>query len=468
MWLKYFRECLITNCTRIFGNTIFTIVSSKSFQTYFFAMAAAFTEDDKEITLGFFETLKNQKNNSDFSDLVVMVGSSEFQCHRVIMAAVSGFFRGLLASGMKEVDEGKVTLKELSGEAFSHVLTCVYTGRCVVTENNLFDVWAAADRLDVGYLLRQCKAFFKRSLSTENCFLYCMSVRLLCGESQNVALDFIVANFEGIRFSEHFCELNFEEMKYIVTSELLATPSEDDVIEVILRWIAFQSTLIKHPNALSSDGDFSSEGTGYDSPSNPDLESDNKMEAGDTITRSEMSCEKSEEQSTSLTKMLIELLESTRYLVISHNFLVHVLACHELVQADSQCQAIVRRIYDYMAQNDLHLEWCPAAALHRKNSAWKNVLVTFRSNYPDYKLTCMNPTKMEEHHDITLASYFGSNNVPGVPRRMSVHNYIASSRNLCLLTCIQKLEWGFPQHSDTEVLYTHWPSTLLVSGPQRR
>ncbi|KAK3768447.1 hypothetical protein RRG08_053439 [Elysia crispata] len=357
-------------------------------------MAAKLSEGDIAITLGIFEALKAQKNNNEFSDLVVIAGSVEFHCHKLIMSAVSGFFRGLLTSGMKEVEEGKVMLKSLSGGTFSDLLSCIYTGRSVITEQNLFDIWAAADLLEVGFLLENCKKFFTKSLSRDNCFHFCVSVRLLNEKANQKALDFIVENFESLLFSDQFDKLTFEEMKYVLKSEGLATPSEDDVIEVILRWVDLNRRKLSDGNSTKEEF-LSTEMSKDASFSEGDNDVESKVGSGAGDSASVTSSQKSGEKTVSSSEILFELLKCSRYLLISHNFLVHTLENHELVQADSRCQALVREIYRYMAQNDLHQEWCPAVALHRQNSVWKNVLIQFHHNRSFVEIRCLNVSNLQ-------------------------------------------------------------------------
>ncbi|GFO45624.1 kelch-like protein 5 [Plakobranchus ocellatus] len=335
------------------------------------------TEADMKITKGLFESLRKQQNNKEFSDVVVVAGSSEFHCHRVILTSVSGFFRGLLASGMRESLEKKVTLSTLSAEAFSQVLTCIYTGRSVLNDSNIFDIWAAVDLLDIGFMPEQCKAFFKDTISVDNCFRYCVSVRLLSGENNKEAMDLIVKNFNKLCCSEQFFQLTFDEMKYIVSSETLSLSCEDDVIETVLRWAEFTSTLSKLPNSSSLEEDMglinlddklSSSRTKSSDEGTTKVEtalSDSKDDAWEEPSRSEL---------------LAELLECSRYLLTSCRCLVNTLSCHPLVKENATCNSIVREIFSYFSNSDLHQEWCPPEAIHRNNEGVKNVLIRYDCN----------------------------------------------------------------------------------------
>ncbi|GFO32359.1 kelch-like 30 [Plakobranchus ocellatus] len=307
------------------------------------------SDADIRVTQGIFEALKKQKNNEEFHDIVVVAGSTEFKCQRAILAAVSGFFRGLLTSGMKECLESRVELRSISEDVFSQILDCIYSGRSILTSENCFDIWTAADILDASFLLEDCRFFFKQTLSVENCIEYCVRLRLLSEESQRKALTFVATNFKELRYSERLFKLNFEEMKYLVSSEELAVCFEDDIIETILLWAESTPTLDTLSDILPMD-----------------------------VSAHQDSEELAEDVSSSRSDLLAELLECSRYLLISYSFLVQTLSCHPLVKGHDGCMAVVDKINRYLANPGLHQEWCPPEAIHREgDSVKRNVFLIY-------------------------------------------------------------------------------------------
>ncbi|GFO32365.1 kelch-like protein 21 [Plakobranchus ocellatus] len=332
---------------------------------------------DIRVTKRIFQALNNKKNNEEFYDVVVVAGESEFKCHRVILASVSGFFRGLLRSGMKECLESRVELKSISGDVFSQILDCIYSGRSILTTENIFDIWAAADILDASFLLEDCQFFIKDNLSVENCIEYCVHLRLLNEESKREALTFLSKNFEHLHYSERLFKLTFEEMKYVVSSDKLATCCEDDVIETILKWTVSTPTLGDLSDTLPLQEDVPLVDLDGNLESFKSQFIDEGKALGETIPSD--SEERAKEVSVSRSERLAELLECCRYLLTSYSFLVQTLSCHPLVKGNARCLAVVDKISRYLANPGLQQEWCPPEAVHRDGENVKNVFLIYDS-----------------------------------------------------------------------------------------
>ncbi|GFO41098.1 kelch repeat and BTB domain-containing protein 12 [Plakobranchus ocellatus] len=390
-------------------------------------MSNPLSDADIRVTQGIFEALKKQKNNDEFHDVVVVVGSSEFKCHRVILASVSGFFRGLFASGMNECLESRVKLGNVSGDIFSQILDCIYSGRSILTKENIFQIWAAVDALDLRFLLEECEHFFKNTLTENNCIFYCFSTRLLNEECNREALNCIAMNFRKIRHLRSILRLTFEEMKYLVSSEKLDTFREDDVIEIILRWVESTPTVDHHSDTLLSekgaslvsfndnvascktleDEKSAGETACQDSEEqDEEVDSEEQDEKVDSEEQDEKvdseeqdeevdskeqdekvdskeqdeevdSKEQDEEVPASRSDLLAELLECSRYLLTSYSYLVQRLACHPLVKGHARCLALVDKISRYLADTGLQQEWCPQEAIHRDGESVKKVFLLY-------------------------------------------------------------------------------------------
>lgn len=75
--------------------------------------------------------LGNLFNQSDYSDIELIVESEQFYAHRIILAARSEYFRALLYGGLRESqqDNHKIEIKECKSAAFKILLLYIYTGR---------------------------------------------------------------------------------------------------------------------------------------------------------------------------------------------------------------------------------------------------------------------------------------------------------------------------------------------------
>ncbi|GFR99167.1 kelch-like protein 20 [Elysia marginata] len=81
---------------------------------------------------------------------------------------------------------------------------------------------------------------------------------------------------------------------------------------------------------------------------------------------------------------LADILQCTRYLLITPSFLHGTLAMHPQVKADHRCQALVEKISWYHSQPSLQQTWCPPAAIHRESSHLTNVVLMCQISASDH------------------------------------------------------------------------------------
>ena len=312
------------------------------------------------------------RDDQTFSDFVVTVGDREFPCHRAILAAVSEYFKAALTTDMREAREGRITLHDVSEEMFSTLLDCIYGGKYVLTEENLFDVWKAADMLQITVLTDQCMDLLKEICSTKmsvnNCVDYFCKVRLFNQQAQSIVLDFIYKNFTafGIRVKADL--FTMDELKSLIAHKNLKVRCEDQTIEFVLIWAEKNTDSIRPKPSTK----YSSKCVSSTSPCG---------------------------------RTLADVLECTRYLLISGGCFHGTLATNPLVKDDPKCRVIVDKIARFQAQPHLHQTWCPPAAIHREQSELTNVLLLCQLD-SNGQLTALNLEKMV-WEEVTLAGVAG-------------------------------------------------------------
>ncbi|GFS14714.1 kelch-like protein 38 [Elysia marginata] len=313
-------------------------------------MADTGWEKDCKTSVRVFQDLATLKNDPTFSDIVVVVGNTEFHCHRAILAAVSSFFKAAFSTDMKEAREKKITLHNIEVEIFSAILNSIYGGRYIVTEENVYDIWTAADMLQIPFLCSQCEELCEILCNTKltpvNCVDMLRKVRLLSEKTKQRALTVVCENFKDYHIQAKIGLLEADEMKILLTDDKLNVANEDDVVESILRWgeMKLKTTLAE----TSSD---CSEEPGEEWP---------QVTSSLTFDQFE------------------DLLRSTKYLLISWHCLHETLAQHPLVVANPECQTIMNKISQYKTNAHLHHTWCPPAAVQREKTKMINVLISWQ------------------------------------------------------------------------------------------
>ncbi|CAL1541700.1 unnamed protein product, partial [Lymnaea stagnalis] len=192
-----------------------------------------------EIACAIIEGISSVREVEGLQDFVVEVEGKEFKCHRLILSACSGFFRGLLRSGMKESQKKRKKLQGVSKETFAAILETLYTGRDNLTRDNMLKVLLAADKLQITFVLNNCVNFISKNIYSVNNWETFHSIANEIGSVVTLSnvRDFIKRNYEQVMRSKTFLCLTEHDLLDIIKSQDLVVSSEDIVIESILYWI---------------------------------------------------------------------------------------------------------------------------------------------------------------------------------------------------------------------------------------
>ncbi|XP_059175119.1 kelch repeat and BTB domain-containing protein 3-like [Physella acuta] len=184
--------------------------------------------------------LENVWNENILFDFAVKVQDETIQCHRLILAACSDFFKALFRSGMKEVTENCVVLKDVSCEVFRLIINTIYTGTNLITVDNFNEVWRAAHMLQINFLVTFCEEFAIKTCSLDTWENYYLHAKLLGSVK---VLDkihtFMLKNFEQIQQSTTYLQMSFQEVQELIENEDLFVSNEDVVLEAVIRWVEY-------------------------------------------------------------------------------------------------------------------------------------------------------------------------------------------------------------------------------------
>ena len=91
------------------------------------------------------------RDEGQFIDVRLKVREDIFPAHRIVLAANSDYFHAMFTAGMKESNQEVIELKDesISADTLKIVMDSIYTGDLRVNEENVFELLAAADHLQV-------------------------------------------------------------------------------------------------------------------------------------------------------------------------------------------------------------------------------------------------------------------------------------------------------------------------------
>ena len=186
------------------------------------------------------------RDEGEFIDVRLKVCEDIFPAHRIVLAANSDYFHAMFTDGMKESNQEVIELKDesISSDAFKIVMDSVYTGDLRVNEENVFEVLAAADHLQVTAVVEQCCDFVEREFIQIRFDLH--SYRLVSTvadrhglrDLQEAAEKKMASIFKDVCESEEFLtHINPDQLCTLLSRDDLSAPSRTFIFKSVLQWI---------------------------------------------------------------------------------------------------------------------------------------------------------------------------------------------------------------------------------------
>ena len=176
-------------------------------------------------------------------DYTIIVEDKSFRVHRVVMAAVSDFFKVMLQGNMQESQLSSVELRGVTVVGLEPLLQYIYTdGPLNLTRENVLDVLAAASHLQVRMVMEPCIEFLSNFVDMENCvdilnliFLYHLPFKQIKLDEQ--AVECLIDNLDDIVKEGHFLRLSVDAFQYILSHEAIHR-SELYLLDLVRQWVA--------------------------------------------------------------------------------------------------------------------------------------------------------------------------------------------------------------------------------------
>ncbi|BFZ21297.1 hypothetical protein BsWGS_24336 [Bradybaena similaris] len=370
----------------------------------------------KSLACSLQKRIGNLWKRDEFSDFTVVVENTPFKCHRFILSACSGFFHGLLNSQMKEQLESRTTLVGMTANTFEIVINTLYTGKDGLSNDNVLDVWSAAEFLEIDYLIKHCHTFVWEHISVENCFRFLDHAYLFA--AQNVvehSLKFIFSNFDKVSDKDSLLHLSIDHFYKIVTHDDLVVDGEEQVLNSILKWVEYtprweQKTSEETGNATEDVNDRDDEQCDHDFSTNSLYNSGTLQNARDDktlhtngITTGETnnhpeSMEARKKVDTPVVvavehnnvsnnidndasnienrkQHLLQLLSACRLFTIKPDYLDSVIQNHSRLFVDTGTDTLMQAALMYTLNASRRHDTWPEAAVHRDFSFSKHVMV---------------------------------------------------------------------------------------------
>uniref|UniRef100_A0A8C1SXT1 Kelch-like family member 6 n=1 Tax=Cyprinus carpio TaxID=7962 RepID=A0A8C1SXT1_CYPCA len=77
-------------------------------------------------------------------DVSLLIQGQSFQCHRVVLAAASHYFRAMFCNDLREKHEENINIKGIDADTMRILLEYTYTSKVIITKDNVQRMLEAA------------------------------------------------------------------------------------------------------------------------------------------------------------------------------------------------------------------------------------------------------------------------------------------------------------------------------------
>ncbi|XP_051970034.1 kelch-like protein 40b isoform X2 [Xyrauchen texanus] len=173
-------------------------------------------------------------------DCVLKIKDKEFPCHRLVLAACSSYFRAFFKSGVEESKQREIVLEDVEPGVMGMIIKYIYTSNINVTEQNVQDIFALANMLQIPSIFTVCVSFLQKRLSLSNSLaIFRLGLMLDCPRLAISARNFACERFQFIARDEEFLQLNPSELAAIIASDSLNVETEQEVFEALIKWVGY-------------------------------------------------------------------------------------------------------------------------------------------------------------------------------------------------------------------------------------
>ena len=192
--------------------------------------------------------LRGEKALMDFK---VLLKDGEFPCAKFIMAAHSPMLRAMLSSNMAEVAKQEIRLNHIRKDIIQIILDYMYCEDMSFHKDDLMELIAAADYLQMTDLKEMCLGEVPCILEPGNVISWWKeAAKMNYSTIKNQSEEMIAANFKQISRQIGFLNLDMNEMDYCMSNICCDTVNSDDILDAVMRWTSHEEELVQNLEGL--------------------------------------------------------------------------------------------------------------------------------------------------------------------------------------------------------------------------
>ncbi|KAJ5078479.1 pep-cterm sorting domain-containing protein [Anaeramoeba ignava] len=188
---------------------------------------------------------QNENQNESYFDFEIICEQNQisFKTHKSILSSRSYYFKSLFNSKMKEYQENKLILKDVSSSILSSILNYFYSGKIEINLENAIEILIFSSKYLIDELIEICLNFIKNNLQFETIIdILKLSESMNLNQLLDSSYQFISENFEEFIKTPFFLELEENHLKSILSNDDIFM-NEFKIFQSIIKWGKHKSNI---------------------------------------------------------------------------------------------------------------------------------------------------------------------------------------------------------------------------------
>ena len=160
----------------------------------------------------------NNKNQGRFNNVTIQSANTSIPANRMVLSCYCSFFDHIFATETNnQVNNLVVDIPDVDGKSLQLLIQYIYTGQICIDNDNVFDILAAANHLELDEVKEFCFEFLESCVTPDNC----ITILIIAKQYKNFTLrdkvyEHISDNYQTITKTPAFLNLENDELFLIV------------------------------------------------------------------------------------------------------------------------------------------------------------------------------------------------------------------------------------------------------------
>ncbi|KAJ5069007.1 pep-cterm sorting domain-containing protein [Anaeramoeba ignava] len=189
-----------------------------------------------------FQNQKEEENYFDF-EIICEQNQISFKTHKSILSSRSQYFKSLFNSKMKEFQENKMILKDVSSSILFPILNYFYSGKIEINLENAIQILLFSSKYLIDELIEVSSNFIKNNLQIETIVdILKLSESMNLNHLLDFSYQFISENFKEFIKTSFFLELEENHLNSILLNDEISI-NEFETFQSIIKWGKYKSKI---------------------------------------------------------------------------------------------------------------------------------------------------------------------------------------------------------------------------------